>query len=239
MSYILDALKRAENERTSSSAAGSGSAHAGTQGAGVHPATMVLAGATLFLAGIGVAALLLRTATNAPRPDATPATVVQTAPPTAAPVPTLAAVDSPAPAESTEPAVEPLALDDYGSFDDITPVFQGTNGPAGAAESSSAAAVSAASEPEAIATAAPNTLTLPATPPQLDDMPADFRARFPNIQLQVHVHDAEPARRWIMVDGRRYPEGSVLSQGPRVIEILPDGVIFELSGQRVRWPLAR
>ena len=42
-----------------------------------------------------------------------------------------------------------------------------------------------------------------------------------------------------MVEGRRYSEGSVLNEGPRIVEILPDGVIFEFNGQQALWPLAR
>lgn len=247
MSYILDALKRAEHERASGPATGSGSAYTGGRDAGLHPATMILAGATLFLAGIGVAALLLKPAATKPPQaaagDVQPPTAVQAIPPTPASAPEQVIAEPP---EQTEPAppsaAEPLALNDYAGFDDITPVFQG----AGVAEGPESVATAAAPEipqpaPEAgaAATASPATATLHPGAPRLNDMPADFRARFPRIQLQVHVHDAEPAKRWIMIDGRRYAEGSALSQGPRIVEILPDGVVFEFSGQRVHWPLAR
>ncbi|MFA5939185.1 MAG: general secretion pathway protein GspB [Sinimarinibacterium sp.] len=237
MSYILDALKRAEHERTSGPSTESAGAYAGEHGTAMRPTTLLLAGATLFLAGIGAAALLFK-----PAPPAPEHAVQQTvATPIAAPAPSPA---DPEPVAESDPmqtmpaapaASEALTLDEYGSFDDITPVFQG------AVSASAAPAAEAVVEADAggVPTAAPETGALHLEPPRLDDMPADFRARFPDLRVQVHVHDAEPAKRWIMVEGRRYPEGSVLSQGPRVVEILPDGVIFEVSGQQVRWPLNR
>ncbi|MEQ1437791.1 general secretion pathway protein GspB [Fontimonas sp. SYSU GA230001] len=238
MSYILDALKRAEHERSTGAASASPAGDPADPGLAFHPATLILAGATLFLAGLGAAALLFRLASVAPpatEPLPTQRSAIE-ARPTASPIVQVLEQQPASDPVQAEPALAtappPLALDEYGQLDDITPVFQGSAGPAKVPAPSPAQATVA--DP-----VAPQVTTLRLDAPQLDEMPADYRRRFPDIQVQVHVHDADPARRWIMVDGRRYAEGSVLAQGPRVAEILADGLILEFDGQRVHWPLGR
>ena len=81
--------------------------------------------------------------------------------------------------------------------------------------------------------------SVPNAPPLLRDMPPAFRARFPALTLQVHVYDEDPEKRWVMIDNRRYRESGTLENGPTIVEITPDGVIFELQGEQVLWPLVR
>jgi general secretion pathway protein B len=136
-----------------------------------------------------------------------------------------------------------LPASDAGSLDDITPVFQGTPvlvTPAPMAEAPSRLAPAPEPDlaPMAATTPSPAAPT-PPRPPTLRELPAELRARFPELVLQVHVHNAEPARRWIMVANRRHGEGAVLDGGVRVIEIVADGVIFELDGTQLFWPLSR
>ena len=74
----------------------------------------------------------------------------------------------------------------------------------------------------------------PAPTPQftkLRDMPADYRAAFPVISLDVHSYDAAPQKRFIMIGGKRYNEGDALPDGPRVLQIIPEGVVFEFRGE--------
>lgn len=254
MSYILEALKRAEHERSASLAGVTDTASTPGTHARLRPTTLALAAATVFLAGVGVAALLFRSPPMAaPTADSAvpyPSSRIA-AGPAAGPIPASAApAATPAavlPSEPTakpeveaaaDPAAEPLPLDDYESLDDIAPVFQGSAVMPTAAPVARTPAAPAAAAPEpppgAVDGAPQRTL-----PPTLNEMPADFRAGFPDIDLQVHVHDTDPARRWVMIGNRRYPEGGTLDSGPRIAEITADGVIFELGGQRTFWPLAR
>lgn len=73
----------------------------------------------------------------------------------------------------------------------------------------------------------------------LREMPADYRAAFANLRVDVHVYDADPARRWVMIEGKKYVEASSLPQGPRIAEITPEGVAFEFRGQTALFPLNR
>ncbi len=241
MSYILEALRRAERERHAT-VAEQPAADARPPQRGPRPTTMALAGATLFLAGIGAALMLLRPSAPTPAP-VEPATVEVT--PTMAPVPTPAAAAPAAPRLS-----DAAALAGYESLDDVSPVFQGSP-PAAPAPGRPSVAPADAPQPtpdrpggNAVGQK-PQTTATPAAdvartlPPRLAEMPEGFQSRFPSPLIQVHVFDADPARRWIMVDNRRHAEGAVLDNGLRIAEILGDGVIFVFDERLVYWPLNR
>lgn len=81
----------------------------------------------------------------------------------------------------------------------------------------------------------------PAPPPQaprLSEMPVDYRAAFPAINLDVHSYDSAPKKRFIMIAGKRYNEGDALQDGPRIVQIVPDGVVFDFRGEHVLFPIA-
>lgn len=228
MSYILEALRRAERERQAGSSVASPASAAASWATRPRTTTMALAGATLFLAGVGVAALLLRTPATTPPP----ATTEQ---PVSAPQPALRPTVARIPDATVE--TRSLPADDAASLDDITPVFQGT--PALATPSPVVAPTATAASSGSTAPSAAIPPAAPPRPPTLRELPSELRARFPELVLQVHVHNAEPARRWIMVGNRRLGEGAALDGGVRVVEILSDGVIFEFEGRPLFWPLAR
>ena len=81
----------------------------------------------------------------------------------------------------------------------------------------------------------------PAPPPQiprLNEMPSDYRAAFPTISLDVHSYDSAPQKRFIMIAGRRYNEGDSLPEGARVVQIIPDGVVFDFRGEQVLFSIS-
>lgn len=76
----------------------------------------------------------------------------------------------------------------------------------------------------------------PAPPPQftkLREMPSDYRAAFPTISLDVHSYDGSSQKRFIMIAGKRYNEGDALAEGPRVVQIVPEGVVFDFRSEQV------
>ena len=75
--------------------------------------------------------------------------------------------------------------------------------------------------------------------PLLRDLPAGYRADFPALSVEVHVYDRLPEKRWVMVGSRRYREGEVLSEGPRVASITEDGIVFDYRGQQSLYPITR
>jgi general secretion pathway protein B len=74
--------------------------------------------------------------------------------------------------------------------------------------------------------------------PKLGDMSVDYRAAFPAISLDVHSYDSAPKKRFIMIAGKRYNEGDALPEGPRIMQIVQDGVVFEFRGEQVLFPMA-
>lgn len=266
MSYILDALRRAERERTLGQVPGSETLSVAT----VQPPgrdrrlLIVLASATAVLAAaVAITMVVDRTRRTTPAPTQLPqprsgqavsagtASAPESAGVTAAPdeaVPVfeddaaLASLDDIAAPFAARPAVAsaPVLLPAEPSAVDADTLGADVAGQA--PESLSSPAVTSAYAEEATSVPPSHTIesaSLPKAPPLLRDMPPAFRARFPALTLQVHVYDKAPEKRWVMIDNRRYRESGVLENGPTIVEITPDGVIFELQGEQVLWPLVR
>lgn len=70
--------------------------------------------------------------------------------------------------------------------------------------------------------------------PLLRDLPADFRASVPPLSLDVHVYAAANAGRFVLINMKKYREGEQLAEGPQLEAITPDGVILSYRGQRFR-----
>ncbi|MGH8758665.1 MAG: general secretion pathway protein GspB, partial [Burkholderiales bacterium] len=85
----------------------------------------------------------------------------------------------------------------------------------------------------------PPTLTQPAPLRKFREMPPDYRADFPALRIEIHVFEKAPQRRFVMVNGRKYREGERLSEGPSLLEIVPDGMVLEYRGEKVLYTLGR
>lgn len=86
----------------------------------------------------------------------------------------------------------------------------------------------------------------PAAPPQgaaddtaairITSLPASQRQRLPAMKLSLHMWNADPARRFVVVDGQRRGEGDRLGEAV-ITAIDRDGLLLDLDGQAVRVPL--
>ncbi len=81
----------------------------------------------------------------------------------------------------------------------------------------------------------------PATPrattaPAADEVPDIAATALPPVKLSMHMWDADPARRFVILDGQRMAEGD-RSGGLTVVAIDRRGVVIERDGQRARVPL--
>lgn len=80
----------------------------------------------------------------------------------------------------------------------------------------------------------------PATAPTPAEPPASVAGiddtSLPPVKLSMHIWDAAPARRFVILDGQRMAEGDRNGQ-LSVIAIERDGVVIERNGQRARVPL--
>lgn len=253
MSYILEALRRAERERQMGKAP---SVESLTQGgpagtpAGVPWRIWLLAGSTAAIA-IAALALLLW---PAPRPaPAAPDIVAETPPaaPPPAPAPVASATLEPAPAAPVDSPPLPAAIEDDGALASLDDVSEPEPKPAAAAaETAPLQPQDLARPPEPAAAPAPATTAVlsgtapapgatavPAGVTVLREMPEAYRAQFPVAALDVHVYDADPARRWVMIAGKRYREGETVASGPLIERIVENGVIFDYGGARVLMPV--
>lgn len=100
--------------------------------------------------------------------------------------------------------------------------------------------LAAVAAPTATASApAPAPAPAPAAEPEpvsLADLTPDERRALPPLELSMHLWSEDPARRFVILDGRRLAEGD--RAGPAVVaRIDPDGVILAADGRRIRVPL--
>ena len=261
MSLILDALKRAERERPASPPLIA-------EVPGVAPAPhrrrrpFVLA--VVAVAAIG-SALFWRSQQKTPAPEPEPepqeraAAPAEPAPEPPAPLivpPTPAPLPAPSRTPRRAPPAAPVVIpgtEAVATLDDLTSQ-ESEPSLAPAPEPEAPVAESPAPEEETPAPAAepepppaaepptrpvPQALTQPAPLRRFREMPPEYRADFPALNVEVHVYERAPSQRFVMVNGRRYKEGEPLAEGPMLVEIARDGLVLDYRGERLLYTLSR
>ncbi len=66
-----------------------------------------------------------------------------------------------------------------------------------------------------------------------EQLPESIRARIPRFDVQVHVWNTDPTKRWALIDGKRMTDGSSISSDVKLQEITPDGLLLNVDGQKV------
>ena len=66
--------------------------------------------------------------------------------------------------------------------------------------------------------------------------PVDQREGLPPLRLSMHVYDADPAGRFVLIDGRRYRQGDAIGDGLVVEVIRPDGALVARGSLRFLVP---
>lgn len=70
--------------------------------------------------------------------------------------------------------------------------------------------------------------------PEYRALPARQRAQIPNLQVNGHLYSSIPGRSFVLINGRRYHEGQRLAEGPAVVLIDKAGAIFKYGDIRFR-----
>jgi len=154
----------------------------------------------------------------------------------AAPLPQIAAA-SPAAAAQAARRTAPAASSDTADTDTTAAASAAATEPAAASDTTPDAA--AAGSPAAAAPdAAPEQTAQPPAQHPLREMPEEFRANFPAFTVDVHAYNDNPRQRFVIISGKRYHEGDTLAEGPRVIGIVPDGIVLDWQGQQVLYAIA-
>jgi general secretion pathway protein B len=60
--------------------------------------------------------------------------------------------------------------------------------------------------------------------------------QLPDLHLDIHVYSGNPAERFVFVNMHKYVEGQTLSEGPLIERITPDGAILNQHGLRFLLP---
>lgn len=120
--------------------------------------------------------------------------------------------------------------------------------PAAASPSSSSAAGAAYVATSAVATRAAVASPVASQPAAADasgpaavsttntGVPVDVRAALPTFNVMVHVWNADPDRRFVVVDGRIFRAGDELAAGVKLVEITRAGEIVSFRGYRIELP---
>lgn len=98
-----------------------------------------------------------------------------------------------------------------------------------------AASAPSAAEREPVATAATAATATTAATAALPTASALAAAGVvPPLLLQLIVYDDDAAKRWVMINGQRYSEGALLSEGPELVQIANRSVVLRLQGRDFR-----
>lgn len=219
MSYILDALKRADAERERGAAPGLHTRHQLPSSSPAAPGT----GRPLWLAAAGGAVLLVMAAafwlwhtpgnppsiTNTPAVAITANTPAVTAQPAVAPAPAPASapvVLAEAPKVQAQPAATPA------------PAKAAVSAPATVA---SVVATKPASAPVVVE-------------PLLADLPQDLRSQIPKISITGSVYSDSPAQRLLLINNLVLAQGTQVAPELTLEEIQRRSSVFNFRGTRFR-----
>lgn len=72
--------------------------------------------------------------------------------------------------------------------------------------------------------------------PRIAELASAQRQRLPAMKLSMHMWNEDPARRFVVIDGRRRIEGDRVGDA-RIATIDREGVLLDLDGHQVRVPL--
>jgi general secretion pathway protein B len=67
--------------------------------------------------------------------------------------------------------------------------------------------------------------------PQRDELPADIQQHIPIMEFSAHVYSSNPLHRSIVINGRVMEEGDMFASDLLLSEITPKGAIFDYQGQ--------
>lgn len=226
MSYILDALKKAEQERTIGQVPGIDSFQEPATGHAPRRWLWVL----LIVLGLNATLLIVllwpggggRTPEPAATSTAAPATESAAAPasaPARVPVPPVVQAASPQPAPATPAPVEPATQKTPVALRPLPPLPEPP-------------ALAMVKKPEVPRIeAAGSDENLPVWPQISGQLLGELNG---SLHLDVHVYSDNPGERFVLINMRKYRTGQQLQEGPVVDDITPDSVILSFHGQRFR-----
>jgi general secretion pathway protein B len=68
----------------------------------------------------------------------------------------------------------------------------------------------------------------------MGELPLSIRQELPSMQISLHLHSTKPANRFVSINNQMLQEGAYPAPGLRLEQITPDGMIFSYKGYRFR-----
>lgn len=221
MSYILDALKRADTERERGNVPGLHTRQLATPSGQTVPTASrslwLAVAAVVALAGIGVGLWVWQTPAEAPRsvilkPVVAPPPVSAAVAPSVAPTAALPEISA-----SVKPKPAPTLAAPTIAAPTATPTPPKTKPKPGPAS----------------ATAAPASADLTALP-LLSELPDDLRRQVPALTITGAVYAKNPAQRLLLVNNLVLTQGALAAPEVKLEEIQPRSAVFSFRGTRFR-----
>lgn len=229
MSYILDALKKADQERTLGEVPDLEAAHWGERHTQRSYRWVWLLGGLLLINGV---LLLMLFGVDHTGPSGSDGLAQQRESVPVKPA-TREPVQTSQPRELVRPR-EPVYVPPKSVKPPATKVRQVPVTPAAAVVNQPQPAAAAPS-PVFVPPPAPAPAPVKASGvPEWNELPLEFRSGFNLPHIDVHVYSDEPGRRFILVDLQRFREGETLDSGAVLEEILPDSIQLYYQGTRFR-----
>ncbi len=213
MSFILDALKKSENDRQQQSDSEFASVPTGTDSPGM-PRWLWVLGALLVVNAIVVAGLLFR-------PDSSSGSVESSPPPVAEQ------------AFATPDTAVALEAEPTQSFADrIDAARQDQTQRPEPVVAQPPAAEPAVAQPDAVQPAPVVTAQAddPLLLPSIQEIVANGTLQLPTMHIDIHVYSDTPGDRFVFINMNKYRESDRLDEGPVVEQITPDGVVLAHQG---------
>ena len=210
MSFILDALKRSENERQENSEAEFATVPSSPESPAV-PRWLWILGALLAINALVIIGLMLQ-------PESQP---------------------NNAPIVPTVAAPTPDATSDAGSFSDqvadarMTQPVVADPAPAPATQRMNSPPSPTTSTPVSVANLP---VTRAAVLPTLTELRVNGTLQLLDLHVDIHVYSDIPSERFVFINMNKYQENSRLNEGPEIDEITRDGVILEYRGTTFQLP---
>lgn len=229
MSYILEALRKAERERSLGQVPSID--HAASSQPGEPRRVWPWLLATALLVNAGVLAFWLMKETGPAGPQPLPK-VPEAAVLTPTPAPSVADYLPPPTTVIDEPISEPPVAR-APILSSSPPVHRDVREPEPEPAYPVAEVESRIAKPKAIEQD-PVTEETPVAEevPQLRDMPPEFRRSLPEMKVDAHFFTTVPGRSFVMINLSKYKAGERLAEGPMVDEIAQDGVVLSYQGRR-------
>jgi len=241
MSYILDALKKAEQKRRQGAFPDLLSVHERTGFKAGKPGKWPYILISILLVSIGAVLPRLyekysfpqnreRASVTAAPPDGTPSVAVTPLRPTAAVHNDRTTSDTHDAIQQTTPVHEPIGRQTRGKSQKKSVNLVPAEREADTAPVNVPVSAAVTLLPEAGASSKRTTL-------KESELPPEIQQELPKVAISAHIYDSNPSSRIISIHGSAFHEGDNVAPGLRLENIIPEGVILSYKGYRFYKPL--